>query len=116
MEALSRTLIHVEDLGIITGIKICGGAPSINHLFFVDDWMVFCKANKVESQNLMDILNIFGETSGHLINFNKSGVFFSNNTDPNLIPIISNIMGVQVLQLDNKYVGSPLFTYRSKIK
>ncbi|XP_026419802.1 uncharacterized protein LOC113315758 [Papaver somniferum] len=116
MEALSRTLTHAEDLSIITGIKICGSAPSINHLLFADDCMVFCKANKVEAQNLMDILNIFGETSGQLINFNKSGVFFSKNTDPNLFSIINNIMGVQVLQLDDKYLGSPLFTHISKIK
>ncbi|XP_026378732.1 uncharacterized protein LOC113273187 [Papaver somniferum] len=113
---LSRTLIHSEDLGIISGIKICKGAPSINHLLFADDCMVFCKANKIEAQNLMDILNLFGDTSGQLIDFNKSGVFFSRNTDPSLIPAISNIMGVKVLQLDDKYLGSPLFTHLSKIK
>ncbi|XP_026416197.1 uncharacterized protein LOC113311589 [Papaver somniferum] len=115
METLSRTLIHAEELGLITGIKICKSAPSISHLLFVDDCMVFCKANMTEAQNIMDILKMFGDNSGQLINFNKSGVFFSNNTNPSLIPTISNIMGVQVLQLDDKYLGSPLFTQRRKI-
>ncbi|XP_026420508.1 uncharacterized protein LOC113316567 [Papaver somniferum] len=105
MEAPSRTLIHAEELGIISGIKICKGAPSINHLMFVDDHMVFCKANKIEDQNLMDILNLFRDTSGQLINFIKPGVFISRNTDPTLI-----------LQFDDIYLGSPLFTHRSKIK
>ncbi|XP_026451554.1 uncharacterized protein LOC113351853 [Papaver somniferum] len=115
MGALSRTLSNAEDLGLITGIKICKTAPSINHLLFADDCMVFCKSNKMESQNLMDIFHIFSKTSVQLINFNKYGIFFSNNTDPNLSNIISNNMGVQVLNLHDKYLGSPLFTHRSKI-
>ncbi|XP_026435838.1 uncharacterized protein LOC113333628 [Papaver somniferum] len=82
MEALSGTLIHAEELGSISGIKICKDAPSINHLLFADDCMVFCKANKAEARNLKDILNIFGDTSGQLINFNNYRDFFSKNTDP----------------------------------
>ncbi|XP_026419493.1 uncharacterized protein LOC113315432 [Papaver somniferum] len=80
-----------------------------------DDCMIFCKANKIEAQNIMQLLQTFGNTSGQLINFHKSGVFFSKNTNPELIPQISNAMGVQVLQLDDKYLGSPFFTNRSKI-
>ncbi|XP_026378414.1 uncharacterized protein LOC113272831 [Papaver somniferum] len=98
-----------------SGIKICKVAPSISHLLFADDCMIFCKANLIEAQNIMKNLQLFGSTSGQLINFNKSGVFFSKNTNPSLIPKISGSMGVQVLQLDDKYLGSPLFTHRSKI-
>ncbi|XP_026451892.1 uncharacterized protein LOC113352263 [Papaver somniferum] len=115
MEALSRTLSHAEDLGIITGIKIRKNTPPINHLLFADVCMVFCKVNKIESQNLMDIFKTFSETSGQLINFNKSGVFFRNNTDPNLSTYIRNDMRVQFLNLHDKYMGSPLFTHKSKI-
>ncbi|XP_026440547.1 uncharacterized protein LOC113339503 [Papaver somniferum] len=115
MEALSRNLLHAEDLGIITGLKICKAAPLISDLLFADDCMIFCKANLTEAQNIMKILQIFGSTSGQLINFNKSKVFFSKNTNPDLIPQISSSMGVQILQLDEKYLGSPLFTHISKI-
>ncbi|XP_026439718.1 uncharacterized protein LOC113338531 [Papaver somniferum] len=102
-------------MGIITGIKICKAAPSISHLLFVNDCMIFCKANMSEAHNIMELLQIFGSTSGQLINFNKSGVFFSKNTNPNLISQTSSSTGVQILQLDDKYLGSPLFTHRSKI-
>ncbi|XP_026435525.1 uncharacterized protein LOC113333230 [Papaver somniferum] len=116
MEALSRTLSHAKDLGIISGVQICKNALSINHLIFVDDCMVFCKANPTEAQNLKNILNIFGDTSGQLINFNKSGIFFSKDTDPALMLHICNLLGVQALPLNDKYLGSPLFTHRSKIQ
>ncbi|XP_026416522.1 uncharacterized protein LOC113311954 [Papaver somniferum] len=116
MEALSRTLSHAEELGIISGVKICKNAQSINHFLFADDYVVFCKANTTEAQNLKDILNIFGDTSGQLINFTKSGAFFSKDTDPALMPIICKLLGVQVLPLNDKYLGSPLFTHRSKIQ
>ncbi|XP_026420299.1 uncharacterized protein LOC113316302 [Papaver somniferum] len=116
MEALSRTLSHDEEFGLISGVKICRNAPSINHLLFVDDYMVFCKENTIEAQNLKDILNIFGDTSGQLINFSKSGVFFSKDTDPGLMPTICKLLGVQILPTNDKYLGSPLFTHRSKIQ
>ncbi|XP_026412422.1 uncharacterized protein LOC113308125 [Papaver somniferum] len=115
MESLSRTPLHAEEMGIIKGIKICKAAPPISHLLFADDCMIFCKANPIEAQNIMQILRTFGSTSGKLINFHKSGVFFSKNTNPDLIPQIINSMGVQVLQLDDKYLRSPLFTHRRKI-
>ncbi|XP_026420692.1 uncharacterized protein LOC113316758 [Papaver somniferum] len=115
MESLSRNLLHAEEMGIINGIKICKAAPPISHLLFADDCMIFCKENTIEAQNIMRFLQIFGSTSGQLINFPKSGVFFSKSTNPDLIPRINNLMGVQVIQLDDKYLGSPLFTHRSKI-
>ncbi|XP_026384521.1 uncharacterized protein LOC113280088 [Papaver somniferum] len=116
MEALYRTLSHVEDLGIISGVQICKNDPSINHLLFADDCMVFCKANLSEAQNLKDILNLFGNTSGQLINFRKSGVFFSKNINPALMPNICNLLGVQALPINDKYLGSPLFTHKSIIQ
>ncbi|XP_026378357.1 uncharacterized protein LOC113272774 [Papaver somniferum] len=115
MESLLRNLLHTEEIGLIHGMKICKAAPSISHLLFADDCMIFYKANTIEAQNIMQLLQTFGSTSGQLINFHKSGIFFSKNTNPELIPQISHSMGVQVLQLDDKYLRSPLFTHRSKI-
>ncbi|XP_026437505.1 uncharacterized protein LOC113335702 [Papaver somniferum] len=78
MEALSRILSHAEDLGLISG------------------------ENTIEAQNLKDILNIFGDTYGQLINFSKSGVFFSKDIDPALMPIICKLLGVQILPTNDK--------------
>ncbi len=47
-EVLSSLLNHAEQVGIITGIPTSPKGPKLNHLFFVDDSLIFCKANSVE--------------------------------------------------------------------
>ncbi|XP_026438275.1 uncharacterized protein LOC113336817 [Papaver somniferum] len=116
MEALSRYLTAAEAEGLIHGTKICSEAPNINHLVFADDCMIFCKANLEECNNLIKIFQDFGHSSGQLINFSKSGIFFSKNTDPSIADSISDTMKVQRIDTSDKYLGSPLFTNRSKIQ
>ncbi|XP_026400034.1 uncharacterized protein LOC113295920 [Papaver somniferum] len=67
-------------------------APLKNSLTLLED----------SAHNLKDILNIFGDTSGQLINFSKSGVFFSKDTDPALMSIICKLLGVQILPTNDK--------------
>ena len=43
----------------ISGVSICRGCPKITHLFFVDDSLLFCKANSQECQSLIDILQLY---------------------------------------------------------
>ncbi|XP_026428333.1 uncharacterized protein LOC113324228 [Papaver somniferum] len=116
MEALPRYLTHAETQHQIQGIKICRDAPAINHLLFADECMVFCKANMQECNNLIQIFQEFGQSSGQLINFSKSGIFFSKNTAPEIADNISNTMKVQRINTSEKYLGSQLFTTKSKIQ
>lgn len=48
IEELIESLKKAESNNGDQGIKICRKAPPINHLLFVDDRVIFCKAN-VES-------------------------------------------------------------------
>ncbi|XP_026458663.1 uncharacterized protein LOC113359205 [Papaver somniferum] len=116
METLSRYLIYAESQGLIHGTKIWNEAPTINHLLFADDCMIFCKANMEECNNLINIFQDFGQSCGQLINFAKSGIFFSKNTDPDIADNISDVMHVQRINITDKYLGSPLFTNRSKVQ
>lgn len=43
----------------ITGIKICRSAPSINHLLFTYDSVIFCKANVGETEKIQALLEIY---------------------------------------------------------
>jgi hypothetical protein len=36
-------------------VKIVPGAPDVTHLLFVDDNILFCRANKEETANLKDV-------------------------------------------------------------
>ncbi|XP_026378591.1 uncharacterized protein LOC113273032 [Papaver somniferum] len=116
MEALSRYLSHAETHQKIHGIQICKDAPSMNHLLFADECMIFCKANLRECNNLIQIFKEFGQSSGQLINFSKYGIFFSKNTAPDIADNISNTLKVQRINPTDKYLGSPLFTTKSKIQ
>lgn len=42
---LSRMLKKAEEEGNLKGIKVAGGAPSISHLMFADDTLIFAEHN-----------------------------------------------------------------------
>ena len=74
-EGLS-TLIHKAiNRGDIHGVQVCRGAPVVSHLLFADDCFLFCRANVVEAQRLLTILNTYEVASGQEINLSKSEVF-----------------------------------------
>ena len=64
----------------ISGISIGRGCPTLTHLFFADDSLLFCKTSVQECQKLVDILNCYEEASGQKINTDKSSIFFSPPT------------------------------------
>lgn len=49
-EGLSSLVKVRERQGLISGVKISRGGPTISHLLFVDDYLIFCKAVKEESE------------------------------------------------------------------
>ncbi|XP_026419893.1 uncharacterized protein LOC113315861 [Papaver somniferum] len=116
MEALSRYLMHAETQNMIYGVKLSVDDPAISHLIFFDDCMIFCKANIEECINVIKVFQDFSQSSGKMINFTKSGIFFIKDTAPNIVDSISQLMKVQKIELKDKYLGSPLFTNKSKVK
>ena len=86
----SLFLLCAEGLSIIihkavrnhsfTGIFICRSSPSVTHLFFADDIILFCKANSDECQKLKLILQMYENASVQKINTKKSLIFFSPST------------------------------------
>ena len=55
-EGLSVLLHEAEEQGRISGVKICQNAPSVSHLLFADDSMIFLKAKQEEVAALHEIL------------------------------------------------------------
>ncbi|XP_026398930.1 uncharacterized protein LOC113294768 [Papaver somniferum] len=116
MEVLSRTLIDAENKGKIHGIKIEKKAHVVSHLLFADDCIIFCKADKKEAENILNIFEKFSYGSGQMINLTKSGIFFSKNTSKEMVKEITELMKIDPIPLADKYFGSPLFTNKSKVK
>lgn len=75
MEGLSALIKSYERRGIIKGISVARGAPSVSHMVFADDSYIYRHANKEEAMQIMEILAIFEQASGQKINKSKSSVF-----------------------------------------
>jgi hypothetical protein len=48
----------------ITGLAIARGGPKINHLFFVDDSVLLCKASVQEWEKIQALLELYERVSG----------------------------------------------------
>jgi hypothetical protein len=63
-EAMSSMMHQAAREGRITGIPITRGGTWINHLLFVDDSLLFCRANLQESGNIQALLAFYEAASG----------------------------------------------------
>ncbi|KAL0305061.1 UNVERIFIED_CONTAM: hypothetical protein Sangu_3053800 [Sesamum angustifolium] len=61
-----------ERAGRLQGVSICLAAPSISHLLFTDDTLIFCRASTKSTCAVLDVLEVYRWVSGQEINFSKS--------------------------------------------
>ena len=52
------------------------GGPSISHLFFADDSIIFCKTTTEECDALQQVLNTYEQALGQQLNRAKTLFFF----------------------------------------
>uniref|UniRef100_A0A803QD75 Reverse transcriptase domain-containing protein n=1 Tax=Cannabis sativa TaxID=3483 RepID=A0A803QD75_CANSA len=96
------------------GIKIARRAPTISHLFFTDDSLLFSSASIEAATSIQNILHDYSRASGQLVNFNKLALYFSPNTAPELQHAIASLLGIPVRETMEKYLGLPQTFGRSK--
>ena len=113
-EAFTSLLAREEELGRLHGVSICRSAPSISHLLFADDSLVFCQAKQEEVQMTSDVLDLYAMASGQCINFEKSYVYFSSNTSRVQKDSIKNVLRVREVEKFESYLGLPTLIGRSK--
>ncbi|KAE8707080.1 BES1/BZR1-like protein 2-like [Hibiscus syriacus] len=86
-------------LGEFQGVKVNRYAPMNSHLFFVDDNLIFSEATARITSYVKRIIGLYGNCLGQIINFDKSGLFFSTNVNE------TNKKDVRrILEVSNSYL------------
>ena len=62
--------------GDIHGFSISTRSPTLIHLLFADDSLLFCKSNVDECEKVLEVLQVYEKSSGQQINKAKTIVFF----------------------------------------
>jgi hypothetical protein len=115
-EALSSLLRKAEQDGFLTGVPTSKKGPRINHLFFADDSLLFCKANSQHWHRMEKILETYEKASGQRLNKEKTSLFFSRNTPEAIKQEIIALSGIPSTQRYDHYLGLPTIIGRSKMK
>ena len=96
------------------GIQIARNAPVISHLLFADDCIIFAQADNQEAQHIAEILSSYEKVSGQMINLDKSMISCSPGVSENRQNELKQLLGVQAVEIFDKYLGLPTIIGRSK--
>jgi hypothetical protein len=94
-EGLSALLNYYNTGFVDRGIS-CNRAPWITHLLFADDSLIFIGATVQSAARLNEILNMYHQASGQLVNRAKSSVFFSPCTSIELCTVVKSELTIDV--------------------
>ncbi|XP_019170430.1 PREDICTED: uncharacterized protein LOC109165997 [Ipomoea nil] len=114
VEGLSFLIENRMRRGMLHGVRVARGAPPISHLLFADDCFLFLRANSEESTHMKQVLDLYAGASGQLVNYEKSQVCFSANTDQGSRNAVENVLGVQQGDTSGRYLGLPSMVGRGK--
>ncbi|XP_055960799.1 uncharacterized protein LOC126686586 [Mercurialis annua] len=88
--------------------------PTLTHLFFADDSILFTSATNGQISVILEILHQYAYYSGQFINYAKSTVFFSNNIPSDWRSHFSSTLGVSDNAYEGTYLDLPLCILHSK--
>ncbi|KAL0445987.1 UNVERIFIED_CONTAM: hypothetical protein Slati_1726600 [Sesamum latifolium] len=105
---------HAELEGSIRGIAVCRGAPTVSHLLFADDTLIFYQASPESARSIRAVLETYRGASGQEINFLKSSVAFSRNSKEDMCRAITAELTIRWENKMELYLGLPSRVSRSK--
>lgn len=114
-EGLSHLINKANNNGSLSGF-VCPNGPTISHLLFTDDSVIFCKAEERELLNLKNILKIYEIASVESINYSKSAILFPPKLNIDRKVNLSSILGVNGVNNFGNYLGVPSMFSTNKSK
>lgn len=113
-EAFSCLLNAAEERGDMSGVRVCPEAPSINHLLFADDSLLLFKIDEQSTSHLQNILSLYEDCSGQIINKDKSSIMFSSNIRGAVRAAVMQALDIGSEARNEKYLGLPIYMGKSK--
>ncbi|KAL0454374.1 UNVERIFIED_CONTAM: hypothetical protein Slati_0776600 [Sesamum latifolium] len=104
-EAFSGLIQKAKVEGSIQGISVSRSAPSISHLLFADDTLIFCRATTKAMSCIRDILCLSERASGLKVHMQRSAMVISRNVTEDLRLELVRILGVVEVPRHEKYLG-----------
>lgn len=108
MEKLSHMINVKVEKNKWCGLKVSKNGPSISHLFYADDLVIFAKDDVEACRNIMITLNLFCDMSGQRINYKKSSLFVSNNVSVSHARDLSSLCSIPLTKDLGIYLGIPM--------
>ncbi|XP_021631810.1 uncharacterized protein LOC110629204 [Manihot esculenta] len=105
---------HALNNSAIRGLSASRHGPSISHLLFADDSILFTQATMEQANIIRSILHNYSRASGQSVNLAKSTIIFSPNTSPILKQQICSSLNIHNLEVNDRFLGLPAHFYRSK--
>ncbi len=115
-DVLSRLIEKNFIASNIFGVKMNVARQAITHAMFADDLMLFSKANRREVGFLNDCIETYCMWFGQKMNREKSGLIFSKLVHNDTKRWIKGELQMKKLPLDAFYLGTPIFSSKSKSK
>ena len=112
--SFTSLLAKAELDGRLHGVAVCRNAPCITNLFFADNSLIFCQANKDEVQVVSDTLQLYAKASGQCINLEKSSAYFNSNVSVEQKAWIIDKLKVKEVEKFDAYLGLPTLIGRRK--
>lgn len=111
-DVFPRSIQCVVEEGSIKGMQFNHQSPSMSHMFFADDTLIFLHATPQNAWNITKILNAYCQASGQQINLHKSSVYLGANVPMTMSNYLCDILGIPIVSDLGMYLGLPFIWSR----
>ncbi|XP_073361303.1 uncharacterized protein [Aegilops tauschii subsp. strangulata] len=114
VEGFSAMLKNAQQENRLKGVSFGSQGPTVTHLLFADDSVVFLEGCRENFEVLRDILHDYEVASGQKVNLQKSAIFFSKGCSDEVKAEVQQVSGIAMEALGERYLGLPTVVGKSK--
>ena len=63
---------------------------------------------------IQKVIDIYSRASGQVVNMTKSSIVFSKNVGTDVQEFVSSVLGMEVVESHEKYLGLPIYVGKKK--